>query len=119
MSSGPPMCDRHDLTMNAVRTNHSYGGGRVDGGARSADCRAGYPDVVGTLWPTPDATGRRLARHFHRRLAEGDDPERALHRTTTGCAATPPVCRSVGRISDTSATDRQGAKASDGTVTRG
>ncbi|MFF2210878.1 CHAT domain-containing protein [Streptomyces antibioticus] len=43
---------------------------------------AGYPDVVGTLWPMPDATGRRLARHFHRRLAEGDDPARALHRTT-------------------------------------
>ncbi|GAB7105844.1 hypothetical protein JCM4814A_41580 [Streptomyces phaeofaciens JCM 4814] len=42
---------------------------------------AGYPDVVGTLWPMPDATGLRLARHFHRRLAEGDGPAHALHHT--------------------------------------
>lgn len=42
---------------------------------------AGYPDVVGTLWPLPDAAGRQLARRFYRRLAEGGDPAHALHHT--------------------------------------
>jgi CHAT domain-containing protein len=44
---------------------------------------AGYPNVIGTLWRVPDATGRRLARAFYRYLAEGDYPAGALHKAVT------------------------------------
>ncbi|MEU6812653.1 CHAT domain-containing protein [Streptomyces sp. NPDC046831] len=42
---------------------------------------AGYPDVVGTLWSMPDATGRWLARRFYRQLSDGSGPAHALHHT--------------------------------------
>ncbi|UXY27235.1 CHAT domain-containing protein [Streptomyces sp. HUAS TT20] len=44
---------------------------------------AGYPDVVGTLWPMPDAAGRRLARRFYRQISDGSGPAHALHHTVT------------------------------------
>jgi hypothetical protein len=44
---------------------------------------AGYPDVVGTLWPMLDVVGAQLASTFYRRLTEGTGPAHALHDTVT------------------------------------
>jgi CHAT domain-containing protein len=40
---------------------------------------AGYPNVVGTFWPMPDAVGSQLARWFYRRIVEGSSAAHALH----------------------------------------
>ena len=48
---------------------------------------AGYPHVVGTLWPVQDAQAVEIARHFYRMVTAGSDadPSRiaaALHGAT-------------------------------------
>ncbi|MCW6010451.1 CHAT domain-containing protein [Micromonospora sp. CPCC 205371] len=44
---------------------------------------AGYPHVVGTLWPMPDAVGGLLAGRFYERIVEGGDPAEALHHAVS------------------------------------
>jgi hypothetical protein len=48
---------------------------------------AGYPEVVGTLWPINDRVARDIAVDLHRALADGEDAARALHRAVGRCRA--------------------------------
>lgn len=41
---------------------------------------AGFPHVVGTLWPVPDLPARHVAEAFYQQMIGGADPAMALHR---------------------------------------
>lgn len=40
---------------------------------------AGYPHVIGTLWPISDAEAPRIVEEFYRAMAAGEGPALALH----------------------------------------
>ena len=40
---------------------------------------AGYPEVVGALWPVNDRVARTVAEELHRGLSEGSGAAAALH----------------------------------------
>jgi CHAT domain-containing protein len=48
---------------------------------------AGYPEVVGTLWPINDRVARAVAVDLHTALAGGADAASALHAAVDRCRA--------------------------------
>ncbi|MDR6319255.1 CHAT domain-containing protein [Actinoplanes couchii] len=51
---------------------------------------AGYPEVVGTLWPVNDRIARAVAVDLYRGLQAGSGAAEALHAATERCRATYP-----------------------------